>query len=155
MPQTIAQTNKQIKSVKLGATMYRIKSVKATPTAGIAPAGIKRTVKFHNNSGKSVRDVNNTFNTDLTLDCLDRIITEVENFTGDDWLSLCPDIDQGEIYRDWLIYHDAEISQLWEAYDYQGDRFFTAGDVTNLKQKIDRIENTRTAHPLIMEKFTA
>ena len=148
MPQTISQTNKQIKSVKLGATMYRIKSA-------IAPAGIKRTVKFHNNSGKSAKDLNNTCNSDLTLDCLDRIITEVENFTGDDWLSLCPDIDQGEIYRDWLIYHDAEISQLWEAYDYQGDRFFTAEDIASLKQKIDRIENTRTAHPLIMEKFTA
>ncbi|MGL6281513.1 MAG: hypothetical protein ACRC2J_03805 [Microcoleaceae cyanobacterium] len=139
MSQTISQTNKQIKSVKLGATMYRIKSV-------IAPARIKRSVKL--------KDCNK-LESNLTLDWLDRIMTEVEHFTGDDWLSLCPDIDQGEIYRDWLIYHDAEISQLWEAYDYQGDRFFTAGDLSSLKQKIDRIENTRAAHPLIIEKFSA
>lgn len=135
MPQTIPQ----VKSVKLGATMYRIKSA-------IAPAGIKRTAQ-PKDFGQLASH--------LTLDWLDRIMTEVENFTGDDWLPLCPDIDQCEIYRDWLIYHDAEISQLWEAYDYQGDRFFTAGDIASLKQKIDRIENTRVAHPLIIEKFTA
>jgi hypothetical protein len=132
MPQTIPQ----VKSVKLGATMYRIKSV-------IAPARISQKLNPEN------------LESNLTLDWLDRIMTEVEHFTGDDWLSLCPDIDQGEIYRDWLIYHDAEISQLWEAYDYQGDRFFTAGDLVSLKQKIDRIENIRAAHPLIFEKFTA
>lgn len=124
--------------------MYRIKSV-------IAPARIKRSVKPHDSGQHDLGQLESN----LTLDWLDRIITAVENFTGDDWLPLCPDIDQGEIYRDWLIYHDDEISQMWEAYDYQSDQFLTDDNISSLKQKIDWVENTRTAHPLIIEKFTA
>ena len=31
--------------------------------------------------------------------------------TGDDWLVLCDDIDSGEIYRGWFLWHDREVDR--------------------------------------------
>lgn len=62
---------------------------------------------------------------------------------GDDWLPLCDDIDRGEIYRDWFLWHDSEVSGNWEAYDPASDRRFVAKGKVFLKARIDGIENAR------------
>jgi hypothetical protein len=62
---------------------------------------------------------------------------------GDDWLALCDDIDSGEIYRCWFLWHDREVSGNWEAYDPLSDRRFVAKGKVFLKARIDSIENAR------------
>lgn len=79
----------------------------------------------------------------LTLFDLHLLEKEVETFTGDDWLSLCPDIDAGEIYRNWFIWYDEDVTQVWEAYDYLTAYWFEAEDLVTVKTKIDAIENNR------------
>lgn len=63
--------------------------------------------------------------------------------TGDDWLVLCDDIDSGEIYRGWFMWHDCEISGNWEAYDPLSDRRFVNKGKVFIKAAIDSIENAR------------
>ena len=67
----------------------------------------------------------------------------VDNYTGDDWLSLCPDIDEGELYRDWFIWYDAEVAQEWEAYDYLSDKRYAHPDLSIVKAFIDQVEDVR------------
>jgi hypothetical protein len=62
---------------------------------------------------------------------------------GDDWLPLCDDIDNGEIYRCWFLWQDREVSGNWEAYDPLSDRRFVAKGKVFLKAAIDSIENAR------------
>lgn len=62
---------------------------------------------------------------------------------ADDWLALCDNIDTGEIYRDWFLWHDREVSGNWEAYDPLSDRRFVAKGKVFIKATIDAIENTR------------
>ncbi|MBD2485514.1 hypothetical protein [Planktothrix sp. FACHB-1365] len=84
----------------------------------------------------------------LTVSGLQHIIENMNTFTGDEWLSLAPDIDQGELYRDWFIWYDAEVTQVWEAYDHLMNCWFEAEDLETLKATIDLIENSRTVVPL-------
>ncbi|WP_293148522.1 MULTISPECIES: hypothetical protein [unclassified Microcoleus] len=63
--------------------------------------------------------------------------------TGDDWLVLCDDIDSGEIYRGWFLWHDREVSGNWEAYDHLNDRRFVAKSQVFAKSAIDSIEDAR------------
>ncbi len=74
---------------------------------------------------------------------LNLVIQEIEYFTGDDWLSLCGDIDSGEIYRNWFIWQDTELTQEWEAYDHITNQRIIASNRTLLTAKIDEIENER------------
>ncbi|MGD1699528.1 hypothetical protein [Dapis sp. BLCC M229] len=85
-------------------------------------------------------------NTDscITIAWLDLIASTVDNFDGDDWLALCGDIDEGEIYRDWFIWQDVDFSQEWEAYDLVTNKIFVARDLSLLKAKIDVIEDARS-----------
>ncbi|MFO7031175.1 hypothetical protein B9T07_14485 [Limnospira fusiformis CCALA 023] len=71
------------------------------------------------------------------------IADEVAHFTGDDWLALCPDIDDGELYRDWFIWYDADVNGLWEAYDHLTDEQIISPDLEWIKSQIDAIENLR------------
>lgn len=96
----------------------------------------------------STENFSNTYNPSLTVSDLQRIIDNMETFTGDEWLSLCPDIDQGELYRDWFIWYDDEITQTWEAYDHLMNCWFEAEDLATVKATIDLIENSRTAVPI-------
>ncbi|MEB3343782.1 hypothetical protein [Okeania sp.] len=80
----------------------------------------------------------------ITTAWLDLVASTVDNFEGDDWLALCGDIDEGEIYRDWFIWQDVDFSQEWEAYDLITNKRFVAKDLSLLKTKIDQIEDTRT-----------
>ncbi|MFM6192366.1 MAG: hypothetical protein ACKPEN_13065 [Planktothrix sp.] len=89
-----------------------------------------------------------SFNVSLTLSDLQKIIENMNTFTGDEWLSFAPDVDQGELYRDWFIWYDAEVTQTWEAYDYSSERWFEAEDLATVKATIDLIENARTSIPL-------
>ncbi len=79
----------------------------------------------------------------ITVAWLNLIAQTVDNFSGDDWLSLCPDINEGELYKDWFLWYDAEVAQEWEAYDPITNQRYVAQDVTVLKAKIDNIENAR------------
>jgi len=79
----------------------------------------------------------------LELMELNLMIQETEYFTGDDWLSLCGDIDTGEIYRGWFIWQDIELTQEWEGYDRVTDRRIIASNLNLLTAKIDEIENYR------------
>ncbi len=63
--------------------------------------------------------------------------------TGDDWLILCDDIDSGEIYRGWFLWHDCEVSGNWEAYDPLSDRRFVNKGKVFVKAAIDAIEKAR------------
>ncbi|NEO53223.1 MAG: hypothetical protein F6K54_09110 [Okeania sp. SIO3B5] len=80
-----------------------------------------------------------------TIAWLDLVASAVDNFDGDDWLALCGDIDEGEIYRDWFIWQDVDFSQEWEAYDLTTNKRFVATDLSLLKAHIDRIEDARSA----------
>lgn len=80
-----------------------------------------------------------------TIAWLDLVASAVDNFDGDDWLALCGDIDEGEIYRDWFIWQDEDFSQDWEAYDLTTNKRFVATDLSLLKAHIDQIEDARSA----------
>ncbi len=96
---------------------------------------------------KEIPDVSQTKKNDLEtffdLVELNLVIQEIEYFTGDDWLSLCGDIDSGEIYRNWFIWQDTELTQEWEAYDHITNQRIIASNRTLLTAKIDEIENER------------
>ena len=82
--------------------------------------------------------------TNTTIAWLDLVASAVDNFDGDDWLALCGDIDDGEIYRDWFIWQDTDFSQEWEAYDLITNQRFVATDLSLLKAKIDETEDARS-----------
>ncbi|MGB3533904.1 MAG: hypothetical protein WBA13_10350 [Microcoleaceae cyanobacterium] len=79
----------------------------------------------------------------LTLAWLNLVSQTVDDFGADDWLSLCPDINEGELYRDWFIWYDEEVAQEWEAYDPITELRYVDADLKVLKAKIDNIEITR------------
>lgn len=85
----------------------------------------------------------NDLETFLALVEINLVIQEIEHFTGDDWLSLCGDIDSGEIYRSWFIWQDTELTQEWEGYDHVTNERIIASNFTLLTAKIDQIENGR------------
>lgn len=74
---------------------------------------------------------------------LELVALDTNVLTGDDWLALCDDIDSGEIYRDWFLWQDSEVSGDWQAYDHLGDRRLVARGKALLKAMIDEIENAR------------
>ena len=78
-----------------------------------------------------------------TIAWLELVALDTNVFTGDDWLALCDDIDSGEIYRDWFLWHDSEVSGDWQAYDHLSDRRFVAPGKVPIKAMIDAIENAR------------
>ncbi len=79
----------------------------------------------------------------LTTAWLHLVAQAVDDFSADDWLSLCPDINEGELYRDWFIWYDEEVAQEWEAYDPVTEQRYVYADVKALKAKIDQIETAR------------
>ncbi|MGL5079978.1 MAG: hypothetical protein ACRC8A_00690 [Microcoleaceae cyanobacterium] len=74
---------------------------------------------------------------------LNLVVQTVEAYTGDDWLPLCPDINEGEIYRDWFLWYDAEVTQEWEAYDPITNQRHVHVSLVILKTQIDEIEQQR------------
>ena len=57
--------------------------------------------------------------------------------------ALCGDIDDGEIYREWFLWQDSEVSQEWEAYDPITNYRVVASSREMLIFKIDKIEDER------------
>jgi hypothetical protein len=80
----------------------------------------------------------------LTLAWLDLVANQRDENNGDEWLYLCDDISEGEIYRDWFLWYDREVTQKWEAYDSGTNFRYVADDLNTLKSQIDLIENSRT-----------
>ena len=89
----------------------------------------------------------------VTLAWFDLIVREVNTFTADDWLPLCDDIDEGEIYRDWFLWEDREVSQEWEAYDPLTNQRLVSRNLTELKGWIDNIANSRMSHPECLDRW--
>ncbi len=79
----------------------------------------------------------------ITTAWLHLVAQTVDTYDGDDWLSLCPDIDQGEFYRDWFVWYDAEVAQEWEAYDPITNKRYVHSDLATLQAQIDKIEQER------------
>ena len=74
---------------------------------------------------------------------LDLVGGDVDTLAGDDWLPLCGDIDDGEIYLEWFLWQDSEVTQEWEAYDPITNSRVVASSREMLIAKIDIIENGR------------
>ena len=79
----------------------------------------------------------------IALAWVELVALNASALTGDDWLVLCDDIDSGEIYRGWFLWHDREVSGNWEAYDPLSDRRFVKKGKVFLKAAIDSIEDAR------------
>jgi len=79
----------------------------------------------------------------IALAWVELVALDDSALTGDDWLILCDDIDSGEIYRGWFMWHDCEVSDNWEAYDPLSDRRFVHKGKVFVKAAIDSIENAR------------
>ncbi|NJK37441.1 MAG: hypothetical protein HC825_03530 [Oscillatoriales cyanobacterium RM1_1_9] len=76
---------------------------------------------------------------------LNLVAQSVDSYAADDWLSLCPDIDEGEIYRDWFIWYDAEVAQEWEAYDPLTNQRYVHPNLAILKAQVDEVERKRSS----------
>ncbi|HAT12971.1 MAG TPA: hypothetical protein DCS91_04740 [Microcoleaceae bacterium UBA11344] len=74
---------------------------------------------------------------------LDLVGGDFDTLAGDDWLPLCGDIDEGEIYREWFLWQDSEVTQEWEAYDPITNYRVVASSREMLIAKIDKIEDGR------------
>ena len=79
----------------------------------------------------------------IAIAWLDLVAATPDDSDGDDWLALCGDIDEGEIYREWFIWYDSEVSQEWEGYDLATNQRIVAFDLPQLKARIDNIEAGR------------
>lgn len=109
---------------------------------------MKSNLTLTTSTAESNTSFTNSCDNSLSISDLQKIIDKIETFSGDEWLSLCPDIDQGELYRDWFICYDVEVNQTWEAYDYLTDAWFELEDLSQVKATIDRIENARIYTPI-------
>lgn len=74
---------------------------------------------------------------------IDLVGGDYSKFGGDDWLPLCSDIDDGEIYREWFLWQDSEVTQEWEAYDPITNYRIVAFSREMMIAKIDNIEDNR------------
>lgn len=83
----------------------------------------------------------------VTIAWIDLLAQEVNPLSADDWLPLCDDIDEGEIYRDWFIWQDREVTKEWEAYDPLTNQRLVSQKLTELKGWIDDIVDGRISHP--------
>ncbi|HLO50010.1 MAG TPA: hypothetical protein VK211_16450 [Kamptonema sp.] len=95
------------------------------------------------------------YNNDAIEACIakawvDLVATDIESLGGDDWLYLCGDIDDGEIYLDWFLWQDTEVTQEWEAFDFLTDFRLVAANREALILKIDQIEADRKQIPMLL-----
>ena len=86
---------------------------------------------------------NNAIDSCILAAWIDLVGGDFDSLGGDDWLPLCGDIDDGEIYREWFLWQDSEVSQEWEAYDPITNYRVVASSREMLISKIDHIEATR------------
>lgn len=74
---------------------------------------------------------------------IDLVGGDYTSLQGDDWLAVCGDIDEGEIYREWFMWQDSEVTQEWEAYDPITNYRYVALSREMLIDQIDQIEDGR------------
>ncbi|MBE9097638.1 hypothetical protein [Tychonema sp. LEGE 07203] len=74
---------------------------------------------------------------------IDLVGGDFDSLGGDDWLGLCGDIDAGEIYREWFLWQDSEVTQEWEAYDPITNYRVVAPSREMMISQIDEIEDAR------------
>ncbi len=95
------------------------------------------------NTGNNVINSENNLDTCTMIAWGDLVGHEVDDNAGDEWLYLCGDIDAGEIYRDWFIWEDKEVTQNWEAYDPITNQRYVAKSLELIKETINQIEAGR------------
>lgn len=98
---------------------------------------------------KSQKELDNL----VSIAWIDLLIQEVNGFTADDWLPLCDDIDEGEIYREWFLWQDKEVTKEWEAYDPLTNQRLISRNLTELKRWIDNIVDGRMSHPEFLDRW--
>jgi hypothetical protein len=74
---------------------------------------------------------------------IDLVGSHFDSMEGDDWLGLCGDIDDGEIYREWFLWQDSEVTQEWEAFDIITNYRIVAYTRELLIATIDKVEDAR------------
>ncbi len=106
---------------------------------------MKSTLCFPENSIESntVPVNNNAIESCILAAWIDLVGGDFDNLGGDDWLPLCGDIDDGEIYREWFLWQDSEVTQEWEAYDPITNYRVVASSREMMIAKIDQIEDAR------------
>ncbi len=112
---------------------------------------MKSTICFPETALKSnqVNSHSNSLNSQSNMDyCIaaawiDLVGGDYNSFEGDDWLAISCDIDQGEIYKEWFLWQDSEVTEEWEAYDPVTNYRIVASSRAILITKIDQIEDTR------------
>lgn len=104
-----------------------------------------QTAQSFNQSSAPSNDVSPVMDKDdcITLAWLDLVANQWDENNGDEWLYLCDDISEGEIYRDWFLWYDDEVTKQWEAYDSVTNFRYLSDDLNSLKSQIDLIENSR------------
>ena len=92
---------------------------------------------------KTVAVNQNAIDSCIAAAWLDLVGGDFDSLAGDDWLGLCGDIDEGELYREWFLWQDSEVTEEWEAYDPITNYRVVASSREMLIAKIDKIEDTR------------
>ena len=106
---------------------------------------MKSTLCFPETSLKSnpVTFDNSAIESCIVAAWIDLVGGDFDSLGGDDWLPLCGDIDDGEIYREWFLWQVSEVTQEWEAYDPITNYRVVAPSREMLISKIDKIEEER------------
>ncbi|XZO03964.1 MAG: hypothetical protein ACM65L_09655 [Microcoleus sp.] len=95
------------------------------------------------NANRNKVDFNGNLDYCIVAAWLDLVGGDYSSLGGDDWLAVCGDIDEGELYKEWFVWQDSEVTKEWEAFDPITNYRIVAPSRAILIAQIDRIEATR------------
>jgi hypothetical protein len=95
------------------------------------------------NANRNKVDSNGNLEYCIVAAWLDLVGGDYSSLGGDDWLAVCGDIDEGELYKEWFVWQDSEVTKEWEGYDPITNYRIVAPSRAILIAQIDRIEATR------------
>ncbi len=95
------------------------------------------------NANRNKVDSNGNLEYCIAAAWVDLVGGDYSSLGGDDWLAICGDIDEGELYKEWFVWQDSEVTKEWEAFDPITNYRIVAPSRAILIGQIDRIEATR------------
>ncbi|MEZ2224909.1 hypothetical protein [Microcoleus sp.] len=95
------------------------------------------------NAHRNTVDSNSNLEYCIAAAWVDLVGGDYSSLGGDDWLAICGDIDEGELYKEWFVWQDSEVTKEWEAFDPITNYRIVAPSRAILIGQIDRIEATR------------
>ncbi|MEZ2279420.1 MAG: hypothetical protein ACBR12_21175 [Microcoleus sp.] len=95
------------------------------------------------NAHRNTVDSNSNLEYCIAAAWVDLVGGDYSSLGGDDWLAICGDIDEGELYKEWFVWQDSEVTKEWEAFDPITNYRIVAPSRAILIAQIDRIEATR------------